>query len=130
MTLHLSACVTTNTANKSPKLALTTEKKPIELSRHDVNKNPLSVTLYTGKRNPNKPYIILGKESVSKFNRVGIKRQEANIRDAMRHVAATLGGDAVINISHDANSVTGTVIAYEKTQDTVHLQSKKINIRE
>ncbi len=93
------------------------EKKTTHLSKNTPTKNPLAVALYSGQKKPEKPYVVLGKGSVSKYNQVGIKRQEANIRDVMRHMAAKLGGDAVINISHDANTVTGTVIAFKSQEN-------------
>lgn len=77
-----------------------------------TKKNPLKVSLYNSK--PKVPYTIIGKETISKFNMGGNKRQEATIRDGMRELAAAMGGDAVINIQHDAKTVTGTVVAYQK----------------
>ena len=78
-------------------------------------KNPLAISFYTNDVNPERPYIILGKATVSKYNKGGIKRQEAVIRDAMSTVAASLGGDAVIHIKHTKKTVTGTVIAYQNS---------------
>lgn len=84
-------------------------------------KNPLTVSFYT-KGHPKEPYIIVGQESISKFN-MGNKRQEANIRDGMRELAAAMGGDAVIDIKHDAKSITGTVVAYQK-EDTITIDKQ------
>jgi hypothetical protein len=76
------------------------------------HKNPINVSVLTNTR-PNRPFKVLGKATVSKFNRVGIKRQEATMRDIMRELAASLDGDAVIEIhNQDEKSVTATVIAY------------------
>lgn len=86
---------------------------PIPPTASHKKKNPLTVTFYT-KGQPNVPYTIVGQESISKFNMGGNKRQEANIRDGMRELAAAMGGDAVINIKHDSNSISGTVVAYQK----------------
>lgn len=93
------------------------ETKPTTLSKKTTLKNPMSIALYTGEKKPNKPYVIIAKKTISKFNQVGIKRQEANIRDVMRHTAANIGGDAVIDISNDANSVTGTIIAFKVSEN-------------
>lgn len=81
-------------------------------------KNPMTVSFYPTGKDPKHPYVVLGKETISKYNVVGIKRQEASIHDAMRNLAAAMGGDAVINIQLDGKTVTGTVIAYEKTAPT------------
>lgn len=86
-----------------PKKQIATPKK----------KNPITVTFYRKGQKPEMPYRILGTETVSKFNTVGIKRQEASIRDVMRNLAASMGGDAVINIQRDDKSVFGTIIAYQ-----------------
>lgn len=77
-------------------------------------KNPMNVTLFTNGKKPTAPFKIIGTETVSKYNFVGIKRQEAHIRDVMRNLAANLGGDAVINISHQDKNIVGTVIALEE----------------
>lgn len=79
-------------------------------------KDPVTVSFYS-KGHPRSPYQIIGKETVSKFNHVGIKRQEAIIRDTMRQLAASIGGDAVIDVRHDKTFVTGTVIRLGKTED-------------
>jgi len=78
------------------------------------HKNPMTVSFYTNGNNPKQPYVVLGKETVSKYNFVGIKRQQASIHDAMRNLAANMGGDAVINITHTDKSVTGTVVTYKQ----------------
>lgn len=79
-------------------------------------KNPLTVSFYT-KGKPKVPYEIIGEETISKFNTGGHKRQEAYIRDGMRELAAAMGGDAIIDIKHDAKSITGTVVAYKETKE-------------
>lgn len=100
--LVLSGCASkTQTANPVP---------PIQ---EHTAKNPISVTLYTGNQKPEKPYVVLGHETVSKYNRVGIKRQEANLKDSIRHLAAKKGGDAVIEITNHADSISYTVISYK-----------------
>lgn len=57
---------------------------------------------------------MIAKESVSTFNLGGIKRQDAAIHDALRDIAASLGGDAVINITKDETHATGTIVSFEK----------------
>jgi hypothetical protein len=107
--LYLFGCTTTShpklTQNTQTALNQSTVVNPKE-------KNPLTVAMYTDKK-PSNPYKILGTETVSKFNYNGIKRQIAIIHDAMRNLAAKMGGDAVINIAHDDKAVTGTVISYQ-----------------
>lgn len=76
-------------------------------------KNPMSVALFTHGKKPSNQYKILGTEKVSEYNLVGVKRQEAHIRDMMRNLAANLGGDAVIDIEQQDKNIIGTVIAFE-----------------
>lgn len=80
-------------------------------------KNPTRVAFFN-KESIKHPYNVLGKESISKYNLGGNKRQEAHIRDAMRELAAAMGGDAVIDIKHDEKSITGTVIAFQKEKES------------
>lgn len=81
-------------------------------AKHCPKKNPIAVSFYTNGHMPKRPYVVLGQETVSKFNCAGIKRQEASIHDAMRNLAANMGGDAVIDIKKDDKTITGTVVSY------------------
>jgi len=76
-------------------------------------KSPMAITLFTNGKKPSIPYKVMGKETISKYNLAGIKRQEAQLREAMRNFAANLGGDAVIDITHDDKNIIGTVIAFQ-----------------
>jgi len=109
--LFLSACSTAGSSDQATKTQnatpATTKQAAIKL------KNPLTVAVYTKKQPLPAPYTILGLATISKYNLSGIKRQEAYIHDAMRALAAAMGGDAVINLNKDDKTVTGTVIAYQ-----------------
>lgn len=109
--LFLSACSTANNSDQAAKTqnatSGTVRQAAIKL------KNPLMVTVYTEKQPLPASYTILGQATISKYNRRGIKRQEAYIHDAMRALAASMGGDAVINLNKNDKTVTGTVIAYQ-----------------
>lgn len=80
-------------------------------------KNPISIAFYKENEKPTTPYKVVGKETVSQYNLVGIKRQEASIHDAMRDLAASMGGDAIIDVVHDDKTVSGTVIGFEDTKN-------------
>lgn len=82
-----------------------------------LKKNPIAVAFYDNK--PTTPYKVIGTETVSKYNGVGIKRQEASIHDAMRNLAAAMGGDAIIDVMHDDKTVTGTVIGFENNKNNL-----------
>jgi hypothetical protein len=77
------------------------------------HRNPMEVSFYTNGVNPSNPYTVVGNASVSQYNMAGNKRQEATIHDAMRSAAASMGGDAVINLKRNDATVSGTVIAYQ-----------------
>ena len=114
--LSLAACTTTpEKINAIPPTTIYKKNPDLTTSVTTLSqrKNPLAVTIFTHGETPKKPYIVLGKETVSKFNFAGAKRQEAHIREAMRQLAANLGGDAIINLTHDTHSVSGTVIAFK-----------------
>lgn len=104
--LAINGCVSTLKTNK----VMSDASKKYAIS---PIKNPIAVTLYTGKQKPEKPYIVLEHQTVSKYNIVGIKRQEANIKDSIRRLAAKKGGDAVIEITNYPDSISYTVISYQ-----------------
>lgn len=75
-------------------------------------KDPMEVSFYPNEKTLNAPYTVIGEAVVSKYNTRGIKRQDATIHDAMRTVAASMGGDAIIDIQGTRETVVGKVIAY------------------
>lgn len=87
-------------------------QKTVKTTASQQMKSPIAVSFYPAGK-PNKPFTVLGNATVSKYNTAGHKRQEATIHDAMRTKAASMGGDAIINIRRDDNTVSGTVIAYQ-----------------
>jgi hypothetical protein len=80
-------------------------------ARH--HRNLQQVSLIT-KPSIDRPYKVVGKATVSKYNVAGFKRQEATIRDIMREFAASMGGDALINIQTDDKTISATIIAYQE----------------
>lgn len=108
--LAINGCASTAKTNKMSNIS-----KPIV----NTIKNPIAVTLYTGMQKPEKPYVVLGQQTVSKYNFVGIKRQEANIKDSIRRLAAKKGGDAVIEITNHPDSISYTVISYQNTSTDI-----------
>lgn len=76
-------------------------------------KNPIAVAFYSKGKTPNQPYKVIAKESISAFNAGGIKRQQAVIHDVLRQLAASVGGDAVINITVDNQKICGEVVKFK-----------------
>jgi hypothetical protein len=110
----LSACTDTDATLPPPPPPIKHIKKEevIPPPTCHIKKSPLNVSLLTNKK-PNAPYQVLGKAIVSKYNQGGNKRQEATIRDMMRQLAASLNGDAIIDLNHDDKTISGKVIAFK-----------------
>jgi hypothetical protein len=107
--LILSSCAVTHTPPPTP-----INPQHVRHWKHcHHHKDPVNVS-FLKVTPPDCPYRVLGEARVSRFNDVGIKRQEATIRDLMREQAASLDGDAVINIRKEDRIITATVIAYKK----------------
>jgi uncharacterized protein YceK len=110
--LFLSGCSTMDNQDSAAK----DQNKPVQHAAVKA-KNPLAVAVYTHKKTLTTPYTVIGKAVISKYNPGGIKRQEACIHDAMRDLAARMGGDAVINLAKGDKTVTGTVIAFQSAKE-------------
>lgn len=76
-------------------------------------KDPIAVSVYPAGKKLGTPYKVLGEATVSKYNASGIKRQDAVIHDAMRTMAASMGGDAIIDIKRTGKAVIGKIIAWQ-----------------
>lgn len=112
ISLSLTSCTSVEHPAPNP-VQKTIPKHQLKKAPCADNKSPIAVSFYT-KTRPKSEYIILGQETISKFNDRGYKRQEAFIRDGMRELAAGMGGDAIIDIKHDAKTISATVIAFKK----------------
>lgn len=104
---------------KSPPQAPTPYEQNWQTIKTTPPKDPIKVSFLTPDKKLPLPYEVIGKATVSKFNMAGVKRQEATIRDIMRQLAASVDGDAVIDLNHNKGSVTATVIAYKQKQALV-----------
>ncbi|HSW93607.1 MAG TPA: hypothetical protein VLJ15_04540 [Gammaproteobacteria bacterium] len=76
-------------------------------------KDPIAVSVYPVGKKLATPYTVLGEAKVSNYNASGIKRQDAVIHDAMRTMAASMGGDAVIDIKRTGKAVIGKVVIWQ-----------------
>jgi hypothetical protein len=109
--LILSSCATTP---HPPAVETSTETTTITPPCPHHHKDPINVSVFTKPPQLNRPYQVVGKATVSKFNVAGVKRQEATIRDIMRKMAASVDGDALIDIKANEQTVSATVIAYKE----------------
>ena len=61
---------------------------------------------------PREPYKELGRVSVDKYSALGMSRSGDEIHRLMKEKAASIGGDAIINVTEDFASVSGVVIVF------------------
>lgn len=108
----LASCSSINAEQPTNSQAQNAVKNTPPIQKCKKKKNPMDVSFYTREMIP-PSYKVVGKASVSQYNAGGSKRAEAMIHDAMGNVAASMGGDAIINIKRNDKIVTGTVIAYQ-----------------
>jgi len=76
-------------------------------------KSTQTISLYTNN-SPLLAYKIIGKARVSKFNLFGKKRQEDTLHEMIKKLAASIGGDGLINIQNNEKELQANVIAYQK----------------
>lgn len=77
-------------------------------------KNPQTVALYTPDKTPHAPYRVIGVATVSKYNLLGMQRKDDTVHEMMKTLAASVGGDGLINISNGEESIQANIIAFQK----------------
>lgn len=105
--LTLSGCATPVTPSSDQTCPVKNKPKP--------KKDPATVSLLNGVYEGDSHYTVIGKATVSKYNVAGIKRQKAIIKDRLRELAASIGGDAIIHVKNKGKNVTGTVVTAERS---------------
>jgi hypothetical protein len=90
-------------------------RESITTTTHDIYpvKNPQTVALYTNEK-PHAAYRVIGIAKVSKYNMFGIERQNNTLHSMMKNLAASIGGDGLIELNHTNDNVQAKVIAYQK----------------
>ncbi len=112
----LNGCATTSEApGKRAKNSLKNgEVRITYLTPKHQAKHQHGVAFYSKSSHVKHPYRIIGKESISRYDFIGLERQSKTVDDLLKSLAASMGGDAVINITADSQKVEGTVISFEK----------------
>lgn len=77
-------------------------------------KNPQQIAMFSRSNRPLTPYRIIGIASVSKYNLFGGKREEATMHHMMQRLAASIGGDALINIDYKPEGMEASVIQFQR----------------
>ncbi len=72
--------------------------------------NPDEVTIYLADKKPPFPYETIGRVSADRHSVVGLDRPRDEIYKDLREKAASIGGDAVINITEFSGSLSGVVV--------------------
>lgn len=113
--LSLNGC--TATAPQAPAQARTLKQGETCISYSTAKhyaKPGNTIAFYPQAFSIKRPYRIIGKETVSRYNVLGMERQPRSLDELLRRHAASMGGDAVMNISKDSQKVEATVISFEK----------------
>lgn len=76
-------------------------------------KSPQHVAVYNNASAPLMPYRVIGVASISKFNLLGVERKEATMHTMLKQLAASAGGDGIINLNSDKNTMQAHIIAYQ-----------------
>lgn len=102
----LAGCATSNPIQRSHITAITHDTYP--------TKKPQNISFYTSSQKPQAAYRVIGVAEVSKTNLFGAKRSEETVNTMLRQLAASIGGDGIIDMNQQGNQIEAKVIAYQK----------------
>ena len=77
-------------------------------------KDPKKITVFTQEKTPYTAYRVIGKATISKYNLLGLKREETTLKEMMKNLAASIGGDGIIDIHNNNDALQATIIQYQK----------------
>lgn len=77
-------------------------------------KNPDQVALYKNSKEPHAAYRVIGVAKVSRFNMLGFKHQDETLENMLKKLAASMGGDAIMNVSTNNNFIQANVIQFQQ----------------
>jgi hypothetical protein len=77
-------------------------------------KNPQSVSIYTNENKPNAAYRVIGMAKVSKHNLQGKERPNDTLYAMIKNLAASIGGDGIIEVHQTPQDIQAKVIVYQK----------------
>ncbi|MBV9576029.1 MAG: hypothetical protein JO149_05355 [Gammaproteobacteria bacterium] len=110
----LQSCSTTDKSNTQTAENFIHRQNVYSLSKAPYTpKNPKEVSLYVNSM-PHRAYRVIGVATISKYNLLGQQREEATIHQMMKNLAASIGGDAVIDLNNQMEPIKAHVIAFQK----------------
>ena len=77
-------------------------------------KNPRLITLYANDQSPHTAYRVIGIATVSKHNLLGMERREPLLKNMMKNLAASVGGDGLIEVKNKNDAIEAQVIQFQK----------------
>lgn len=113
----LSLLVGCSTSGQPPRQLATNfiQRQQVDIITKDKlpAKNPNLVALYI-KEKPMTPYRIIGSAKVARHNLIGFSREQKTLHTMMKKLAASIGGDGVINLTESNEGLQATIIQYQK----------------
>ena len=88
-----------------------TERVMTTTSKQLPPSNPDAVKMFLTDK-PTTPFEEIGRVSVDKYSMFATSRSGDEIQKNLREKAASIGGDAIINITEDFASMSGVVIKF------------------
>lgn len=77
-------------------------------------RNPKNVTVFNEVKKPHAPYRVIGVAKISKYNVLGMKRHDHTLHSMMKNLAASMGGDGLINVNMREDNLEADIIAFQK----------------
>jgi hypothetical protein len=109
----LEGCATSKSTRFSSKLLNNQGVVAITKKRYPP-KRPTDVAFYAPQQKPNQPYRVIGMAKVFKRSLLGATKSEQELHETIKKLAASIGGDAVMNFHDTGRSLEGHVIKFEK----------------
>ena len=109
-------------------ISCSTGKSPTQVASNLINRqsvvhttketyparNPRQVALYAGDKTPHTAYRVIGIAKISRYNLLGLKRPDAALKDMMKSLAASIGGDGVIDIYSNNDTMQANIIQFQR----------------
>lgn len=115
LTLLLSSCANSNCTPAQAASNLIQRQQVVATTKeHYPSKNPQAVAIYNDDESPVTAYRVIGIATISKYNLLGVQRQNNTMNAMMKDLAASMGGDGLINVSENDEAMQAHIIAYQK----------------